>query len=640
MTPPSKPSPPPERTRILFLTIFAKQEQSYFLDMRLCYLSGALKALGQDNDIAEAYLRRDLSAADRAYNDALLARVRADIVQEGYDEVYVLRAWGAELLQRLEPSAPLLKPFEAFDEAGFRARWRADLQGRGELEPESDALHELLHAEPNLALRILNEDFRPAREWLALFGDEGCVYRRDLREAPAFEGCELPDDGSVSLQGCAFCEVSKGAPRRSMARIVTSVERQVDRLRRLRPAARDLVLIDQAPFAYLPRLVRHIASLGFAPGLTLHLQARVDVLLAQKGRLVESLELARDAGLRLSPYLIGVENFSNRELAILHKGITAGQNEALLGLLDELAERYPASLATEDLSFGFILWTPWTRMEDLRLNLGALRRVRMTRFRGDEILTKLRLSPRVALYHKAQAEGLLLERWPEAHLSNAQRYGYEEESPWRFQDEGVAAAADLVFSEYEGLKPIEQYRFLELVLDHVEGLGRRGTAPLEERRAAFLEDKRAEIAQLKRGAEPHRAREGQAMTLDDATRAQLEDTIAIVAGKLPLREVALRDELRLVLGGGITLRFGPRDEATPHLIAGTHFQASYTGSTSGPRQTASPTGPTPDNHAFMVKLLRALLGRLDRLGEGERSLLIEALGSGLRIPVGGHKRAP
>lgn len=125
------------------------------------------------------------------------------------------------------------------------------------------------------------------------------------------------------------------------------------------------------------------------------------------------------------------------------------------------------------------------------------------------------------------------------------------------------------------------------------------------------------------------------MTLDDTTRAQLEDILSKVAGKLPLREVELRDELSLVLGGGISLRFAARDEATPHLVAGTHFQASYTGTTTGPRQTASPTRPKADNHAFMTKLLRALLGRLDRLDARERALLIEALASGERVRLGG-----
>jgi hypothetical protein len=582
--------PLPDDAPLLFLTIFTKQETSYFLDMHVAYLAGALRAQGIRADLAEAYQRR----GHEAYNADLFERVRSFVATGGYARVVVSRAWDATVLEAIAgaPNRPEVVPFERFDQASALA-----------------AFGDVLDAEPVLDVTVLNADFRPPLPWLTLFGDDSCIWRRDVRTSAFLAGCPLPTDGSVSLRGCSFCRIRKDAPRRPVARIWPSVERQLRRLAALRPDARDYVLIDQAPFAYVGRIVRLLGELGLT-GATLHLQSRVDVFLKNLGRFEDALALARPAGVRLSPYLVGIENFSDAELARLHKGVTAAENERFLAELDRLASAWAPALATEGWSFGFLLFTPWTTLGDLEVNLAAFRRVGMTRFRGDEILTKLRLTPDLPLTHKAAADGLLQEAWPHAFLSNAARWGYEAELPWRFADLAVQRVAELVFSEYEARKPVDQYAFFDLVLrfvkDQTEAWLR--DAPHEARVEAFEAAHGAELAALQRaGRRGVQGGEGEAAR--EAARAVLRR----LAGKLPLDAIEIGETFRLRLRGGLVLELAPRG-STRTWLTGERFGASY----------ATAAGQRVDL-PLIEKVCRALVARLDALPATERALVEAAL---------------
>jgi|GEM_PF-4950616 len=590
---------------VLFLTLFAKQETSYFLDVHLAYLAGVLRALGVTCDLAEAYLRR----GDEAYNADLLERVRAFVAAGRYRSVVVVRAWDPALLEAVAaaPNHPRVEPFERFEQSvvlsTFASTRAAPLQADSPLEL-------LLQAEPVLDIAVINADFRPERAWLTLFGDDSCVWRRDVREAAFLAGCPLPDDGSVSLRGCSFCRIRKDATRHRADRIWPTVERQVRRLTALCPDARDYVLIDQAPFAYVERLVGLLGELG-PSGATLHLQARVDVFLKNLKRFEASLARARAVGVKVSPYLVGIESFSDAELLRLHKGVTAADNERFLGELDRLAAAWPDALETRGWSFGFLLFTPWTTPDDLAVNLEAFRRVGMTRFRGDEILTKLRLTPDLPLYHKAAADGLLLPAWPHPFLSNAARWGYEAETPWRFADLRVQRVAELVFSEYEPRKPLDQYAFLELVLDFVLGLNADALADdgaHAERVAAFLKACGTELAELERAG-----RGGKRVGADAPELEAARAIVVRLAGKLPVDTIEIRDSIRLRLRGGLVLELAPRGPTRPWL-EGKSFGASY----------ALAAGKRVDL-PLIEKVCRALLARLDALPADERALIRAAL---------------
>jgi hypothetical protein len=606
---------------VLLLTLFTKQEASYFTDMHAAYVAGALDALGTHCTRAEAYFRRH----DDAYNDALWGRVEA-LLGRGWGQVYVLRAWDAAVLQRVAGMAPGARvlPFERLDQARLarelataRPEARTLAHGLGH-----DPLWVLLAVAPHLEVELVNPDFRPAREWLTLFGDPSCVWRRDVTEEPSLAGCALPADGTVERRGCSFCTLSKARPRLPRARVWPVVKRQLERLARLRPGARDFIVQDQAPLGFLPELLRLASDLGLA-GATFHLQGRADVYLKRRRLFEACLDQARERGLKLSPYLVGIENFSDRELAILHKGTTGARNLAFLEALDAWRARFGEALAMHDLTFGFLLWNPWTRMEDLRLNLEVLQRVRMHRFRGDEIVTRLRLYPSLPLHHKAAADGLLLPAYEHAFLSSAARYGYEAEQPWRHADLKVQRAAELTFDLYEARKPIDQYAFLGLVLEFVEGLGAEALERWthEQRVDAFLHRHGAAIdALVKASGAGERAPGGHAETSHDAARERARALVTRVVGAAlsdpagtAVAGVELGAELRLRLANGLTLTLAAAG-AGPALVRGRTFDAGYVGDL--------PAGVGLDDARSVMS---ALLARLDSLQAGEREALLAAL---------------
>ncbi|MDP6947025.1 MAG: hypothetical protein QF464_22945, partial [Myxococcota bacterium] len=144
-----------------------------------------------------------------------------------------------------------------------------------------------------------------------------------------------------------------------------------------------------------------------------------------------ALELLADHG-SLTPYLIGFENFSDTELQRYNKGVTAAEALAAAHKLTTMAATWPNLNLSP--SQGFILFGPWTTLEDLKRNCEALAEVDFRRLRGGITRSKLRLNPDAALVARARADGLLVETHSQSHEDNAAATGYQAEIPYRFAD--------------------------------------------------------------------------------------------------------------------------------------------------------------------------------------------------------------
>ena len=92
----------------------------------------------------------------------------------------------------------------------------------------------------------------------------------------------------------------------------------------------------------------------------------------------------------------------------------------------------------------FILFGPWTSLQDLERNLDALRNVSFGKYRGSITRSKLRLNPDAALLSRAKADGLLIEEYAQAHEDNAAGTGYQAEIPYRFLNDDVARVWSLL----------------------------------------------------------------------------------------------------------------------------------------------------------------------------------------------------
>lgn len=270
----------------------------------------------------------------------------------------------------------------------------------------------------------------------------GCPYRGAKNPSGFLTGLDLPTQWGDG--GCTFCNVGPYERQTRSERRALMVA-QVENLA-LHGSYRRLVVQDEYIFRDIDVLVEVV--LAHAPaGVDLLVRARVDYLESCREILVEALNKLGTHG-SITPYLIGFENFSDAELTRYNKGQTAAQGLQAARDLDALSALHPNLHVSP--SQGFILFGPWTTMEDLKINLRALRDVSFSRFRGSITQTKLRLNPDAALVSRARADGLLIEDYVLAHQDNAAGTGYQAEIPYRFQHPEVARVWDQLQGGHSG----------------------------------------------------------------------------------------------------------------------------------------------------------------------------------------------
>ncbi|MGE0784972.1 MAG: hypothetical protein AB7S26_04730 [Sandaracinaceae bacterium] len=502
--------------RVAILSLHSHADRSFLDDRELALVSGDLRRAGVDNELVVAHVPDD-AASVPAELVALLAP---------FDTLIYERVWSRELIEALRRALPgrrliacegehalLAPPADVICRGDLRrtvpavlawldgsraappgTRERVDGAWR-EVRPTAEPSDEPLPWEPNLAPRFSDGEAaeRYAAQPVSVIGNPGCPFQADARANPLYEGARLPDGMG---RGCAFCTTGN---RYEPSPPDATRERVLERIRYVRAhGARDrIVLKDQNPFAWLGELVARIGEERLGP-LTLMLETRVDWFVRNARRFERALEQAEAAEVTIAPYLIGIESFSQAELDRFNKGVDAEDNIRFLDHLDEWAAKHPRTLDLSHAAFGFVLFTPWTTLADLRINHRAIQRTRFDRFRGSLLLSRARLYPDTALYYLAERDGLLCDAWPHEGADNAARYGYFPGHPWRFADPVVerlsALAATLsVRSDHRDqvgtlgrlLDAFE--RGVEPTIAEIERASPRSASPeLEERLARLL----------------------------------------------------------------------------------------------------------------------------------------------------------
>lgn len=277
---------------------------------------------------------------------------------------------------------------------------------------------------------------REASQTRYLVLNMGCPYRGSENTSGFFDDITLTTDWGD--KGCTFCNVGPYERQTDRDRR-GSMERQLDAII-THGAFHKLVVQDEYIFRDLDTLVELICERDIR-GIDLMVRARVDYVERCERQLVRALELLGDRG-TITPYLIGFENFSDAELARYNKGQTGDDAEAAIARLDALALEYPNLQLSQ--SQGFILFGPWTTLEDLEINVRAMRRVGFERLRGKFTSSKIRLNPDAALVHRAHADGLVTVAFGRDDEGNAAATGYQAEIPYRFQDSGTARVWELL----------------------------------------------------------------------------------------------------------------------------------------------------------------------------------------------------
>jgi hypothetical protein len=207
------------------------------------------------------------------------------------------------------------------------------------------------------------------------------------------------------------------------------------------------------------KLLEAVLERGVRP-CVIYMMARADQLLDQRAEIERLLPAVQAAGHGLRILSIGAENFSPEENERLNKGISVEQVWDCFELLRSLEDRFPGAFrCPDDGYFAAILFTPWTRPDDLRHNFTAARRLGaawLQRAMG----TRLQLRPGVPITELALRDGLVAAEHGSGRditpvcLSSAE----DRELPWRFRDPRVDLAHRLLIR----LDPLpEQVRFAQ-----------------------------------------------------------------------------------------------------------------------------------------------------------------------------------
>lgn len=471
--------------RTAILSFHSHGDRSFLDDRELALASGDLAEQGFANDLVLTVLEAEAGRGLTEPEQRLVAFLR------DYDLIVYERVWSRELVAWLRASLPdavfvscrgehVLEdpPADVTLDGQLRASVPALvawLRGRTALPPVgtrirdgarfvappavSTGLPTPTRYAPNLRPRVVNPEALPEKRTFSITGNTGCPFQLDARENPLYQGITIPAQYG---KGCGFCTTGNAYAARPNQETAGHVLEQLRHVRATAPELDVLVLKDQNPFGYLTEVMTACAEEGVGD-FALLLETRADWFLRSARRFERALEMAARARIRISPFLVGIENFSQPELDRFNKGTTAEANIEFLQTLWRWKEAYGDALELGHAAFGFILFSPWTQLEDLRVNLEAIRRTQLHRLRGSLLHSRARLYPDTALYYLARKDGLLTEAFA-ASEDNSKRYGYYPAHPWRFLHPETEHFARLAAELTDSTGSKDQLRLFECLM--------------------------------------------------------------------------------------------------------------------------------------------------------------------------------
>jgi|GEM_PF-1983907 len=264
---------------------------------------------------------------------------------------------------------------------------------------------------------------------------ETCGYNARVAANPVYAGCD--DVRVLERRGCAFCS------NRSES---GAAEGRADPdwlVRQIRAAA-----LRSSPDAHpggflLPRVERPAVLEACAEALAdTGLIATTELLLAVRADHVDGLAAFLRgwfsrfpaSPLRVGVYACGIESFVDEDLLRFNKGLTAAHGLHAVETLRALAAELPGRFWYSGLTF--ILFTPWTTLATLRVNVEAFVQLGFVEARN-VFESRLRLHPGLAITALAERDGLLVDDEPDPLLVMNRRKLFESERPWRFLDPRV-----------------------------------------------------------------------------------------------------------------------------------------------------------------------------------------------------------
>lgn len=305
---------------------------------------------------------------------------------------------------------------------------------------------------PDYSRAVLNAAPWAADPLIRVIAGPRCSYRARAASNPFYRGLKT----AAATMSCSFCGTpAKGGSVRDPAAFAARQAAAACRERSRPEVETRIELIGARLWPRLEEFLREAVKAGVR-GAELSFMPRIDEILAARGAIERCLPLLAANGLALRLYGAGVENFSPDENLRLNKGITAAQVHEAAAFIAETRARRPGQFRFRDGDLSMILFTPWTTLDDVRVNLENIERCPL-------ILGRAAIGSRLQLFEGRDAtrlagkDGLLLKR-PAAEFFNSGCITGADQSelPWRFAHPQAAALCGLgrgLFLHYFGSPP-------------------------------------------------------------------------------------------------------------------------------------------------------------------------------------------
>ncbi|MDD5628804.1 MAG: hypothetical protein PHU21_07060 [Elusimicrobia bacterium] len=423
------PSPARAADGLLLVELMPDEAERQFRTSSYPFLLGLARSLGRRASWCALGMRYDpslryaLEPRDLALLRAEAARLRPGVMVVNER----LRDDQWEALQAAAPKARLV--YCEIDE-GFNVLGQFAQELFGPLEPQFQGSRLLERVAPCFARRVLNAAPWAAAPLIRVVSGTRCSYRSRVAANRHYRRLGL----SLPAMGCSFCQSGSIPVERYVDDEVDFAARVVCAALQARPrgpAEARFEFIGCGLWRRCAELVGALLRRG-ARGAELSFMPRIDEFLAQRAALERLLPRLARRGLALRFYGMGVENFSPAENLRLNKGITPGQVHEAADFIVRATERWPGQFRYPNRHFSMILYTPWTTLRDLRLNVAGISRCPLVDHAA-ALRGRLQLFPGRPITLLAEKDGLVARRVSELFYNSGciTRAG-QGEVPWRF----------------------------------------------------------------------------------------------------------------------------------------------------------------------------------------------------------------
>jgi hypothetical protein len=334
-----------------------------------------------------------------------------------------------------------------------------------------------------------------------VIGSAPCMFAAPLGDNPAYAGVDLTGIGRTFA--CAFCPGPADLKYRYRTAPLDLALRQIVAVRAERHTVwsrTEFVVRSAVVFFAMSELLRRLEREAVAP-IALFFGCRADEVLARADDIAAALVVAKRCGHAIHVFSMGVESFSPAENERFNKRLSLDTIQAALERLRAWEREYPETFCfTRHGGLGFILFTPWTTLADLRLNVAAVRALGLEEdafFLSRRLMLVadtplMRLAERDRLVDPKRRPDRDLFAWLQEHCDpGCRRFHEEQDRPWRFRDPLTARVCAIAARLATRDAVVREDRHHRRILDALRASGRR---PLDAFALllAFAEDHRAD----------------------------------------------------------------------------------------------------------------------------------------------------